>query len=139
MKKLLLLLMLVVTFQMSAQDQSTWLTDNATALKLSEKQNKPILVFVTNNQKTEASEALKESFFNINTFEKLSAKSILLKLDVSDKNSTNARLGIHYTKRNGAPGIALIDSHGKTIANSLSADASKEDIRKFIAIWNESL
>ncbi|WP_298903047.1 thioredoxin family protein [uncultured Psychroserpens sp.] len=139
MKKILFILLFAFTVQVFAQDQSNWITDNTVALKQAETQNKPILVFVTNNQKTEASEELKTNFFNADTFKKFAAKSILLKLDVSDKNSTNARLGIHYTKQYGAPGVALINSKGKAIIDPLASNFSTEKVMKFLALWNETL
>ncbi|MCD2259563.1 thioredoxin family protein [Psychroserpens luteolus] len=139
MKKILFILLVAFTIQVSAQDQSNWITNNEVALKQAETQNKPILVFVTNNQKTEASEKLKANFFNADTFKKFASKSILLKLDISDKNSTNARLGIHYTKQNGAPGVALIDSNGKTIKEPLVVDFSVKKVKKFLTLWNDTL
>jgi hypothetical protein len=138
MKKLIFILALAFTLQVSAQDQSNWITDNKVALKQSETQNKPVLVFVTNNQKSEASENLKDRLFNSNAFNKLASKSVLLKLDVSDQQSYNVRLGIHYTKQTGAPGIALIDKNGKTMFDPL-VDFSSENVLKFMTLWNDKL
>ncbi|WP_460218575.1 hypothetical protein [Psychroserpens sp. MEBiC05023] len=138
MKRFLLILALIFALQVSAQEQSNWITDNTTALNLSKTQNKPILVFVTNNEKSEAYENLNTDFFKSDTFKKFASKCILLKLDVSDKNSTNARLGIHYTKHNNAPGISLINQKGKPMFDPLVVDFSSENIEKFLALWNDN-
>ena len=63
----------------------------------------------------EASKVLKDSFFETEAFKTLASKVILLKLDVSDKQSTNARLGIHYTKQTTAPGVSLIDNASASV------------------------
>nr|WP_321234076.1 hypothetical protein [uncultured Psychroserpens sp.] len=139
MKKLIVIFVFAFTLQLSAQDQSKWLTDNTIALKQSDNQNKPILVFVTDNQKSEAYQSLKNNFFNSDAFKNYASKSILLKLDVSDKNSSNARLGIHYTKQTNALGIALIDKNGRTISDPLVADFSMENVTKFMTLWNANL
>lgn len=138
MKKLIFILAVVCSLQLSAQDQSNWLTDNTTALSQSKAQNKPVLVFVTNNQTSEASENLKQNFFNSKEFNELATKSVLLKLDISDKNSANARLGIHYTKQNGAPGIAIIDYNGRALFKPL-VDVSSESVKEFMTLWNDNL
>lgn len=138
MKKLIVVLVLFVGLQMSAQDQTNWLTDNEIALKQSETQNKPVLAFVTNHQKSEASALLKEAFFNSNGFDKIASKVVLLKIDISNQQTNSARLGIHYTKQTSAPGLALVDKNGKTIGEPLTLIDS-ENITAFLSFLNEKL
>jgi hypothetical protein len=139
MKKLICILVLLFALQVSAQDQSNWLTDNSIALKQSDTQKKPVLVFVTDNQKSEALETLQETFFASEGYKTLASKVILLKLDISDTQSTNARLGIHYTKQKTAPGLSLIDKNGKAIIEPLVDFSSKENVRSFITLLNDKL
>lgn len=139
MKKIVFILILAMTLQVSGQEQSQWLTDNSTALKLSETQKKPILVYVTDNQKTESSEVLKDRFLNAEILEKFSSKFILLKLDVSDKQSYNVRLGIHYTKQKMTPGLSLINTYGNTIIEPLVDFYSEEKMLTFMTLLNDKL
>lgn len=138
MKKIIFILLLAFTFQMSAQEQSNWITDNVAALKLSEAQNKPILAFVTNNQKTEQVSVLNKEFFASKAYKSIEQKVILLKLDISNVESYNVRLGIHYTKQTSAPGVALIDKNGNTILEPL-VDMTPENIAAFLTLLNAKL
>lgn len=138
MKKLLFILALAFTLQASAQGQANWITDYKDALQQSLVQNKPVLAFVTDNQKTEASERLNDLFFSTDVFEKLKSKVILLKLDISDKNSNNARLGIHYTKQVTVPGLALVDKYGNTIVEPLT-EITDENFKLFFTSLHDKL
>ncbi|MEH6537260.1 MAG: hypothetical protein V7719_12760 [Psychroserpens sp.] len=137
MKKIIFILLFAFTIQLSAQEQN-WLSDNKVALKQSETQNKPVLVFVTDNQKAEAYKTLKDLLFNSDSYNGWASKMILLKLDISDKQSPNVRLGIHYTKQTSAPGLSLIDKNGKTIIDPL-VDITAQNIETFIALVNSKL
>ncbi|MEM5565202.1 hypothetical protein WNY78_08800 [Psychroserpens sp. AS72] len=139
MKKIVFILVLAITLQVSAQEQSQWLTDNSTALKLSETQNKPILVYVTNTPKADVSAELKTLVNNSNLLDKITSNLILLKLDISDKTSTNVRFGIHYTKQRSAPGLSLIDKYGKTIIEPLVDFSSREKVLTFMTLLNDKL
>ncbi|OUR97722.1 hypothetical protein A9Q86_16040 [Flavobacteriales bacterium 33_180_T64] len=138
MKKIIFILLLAFTFQISAQEQSNWITDNKVALELSKTQNKPILAFVTNNQKTEGLSVLNKEFFASKVYRSIEQKVILLKLDISNVQSYNVRLGIHYTKQTSAPGLALIDKYGNTILEPL-VDMTPENITAFLTLLNANL
>ncbi|MDG5491214.1 thioredoxin family protein [Psychroserpens sp. SPM9] len=139
MKKVLFVLLLAFTLQLTAQESSTWLTDYKVALKQSETQNKPILAFVTNNQSSEALKTLNEQVFETESFKNtLAPKVILLKLDISDKHSYNVRLGIHYTKQTTAPGLALVDKFNDTIGQPLVV-ITPENIKTFLTSVHEKL
>ena len=135
MKKLICILVLLVGFQMSAQDEFNWLTDYKVALKQSDTQNKPILAFVINNQNTENLEVLKKEFFGSEGYKKLAPKVILLKLDVSNTTSYNFRMGIHYTKQKSTTGLALVDKYNATMGKPL-VDFTPENIEAFISFIN---
>lgn len=139
MKKILFILLFAFTLQVSAQDQTNWITDYKVALKQSEAQNKPILAFVTDNQKSEALTTLNDYFFNTDSFKnKFASKVILLKLDVSDKQSYNSRMGIHYTKQKAAPGVALVDKYNATVGAAL-VNMTPENITVFMTLLNDKL
>nr|WP_321222530.1 hypothetical protein [uncultured Psychroserpens sp.] len=139
MKNLLFILALAFTLQLSAQDNLNWISDNGIAQKHSENQNKPILVFVTNNPKIDVSALLKNLVNNDKLLTKISTNAILLMLDVSDTKSSNARFGIHYTKQTGAPGLSLIDNHGKTLINPLVDFNSEEKVLTFLTLLNDKI
>ncbi|WP_299336386.1 hypothetical protein [uncultured Psychroserpens sp.] len=137
MKKLVFIFVLAFTLQISAQSQVNWITDNTTAIQQASDQNKPILVYVTDNQKTQASERL-STFFSNGSFEKFNSKVVWLKLDISDKQSYNVRLGIHYTKQTTAPGLSLIDNNGNTVLTPLT-NMTDENIMAFLTLMNDKL
>ena len=135
MNKLIFILLFAVTFQVSAQDQTTWITDYKEALKMSEAQNKPILAFVVNNEGSEAMTLLKDLFFLSDDYKNISSKVIPLKVDISDQQSYNVRLGIHYTKQRTAPGLALVDKNSSIIGKPLVIMNSK-NIAAFLSFIN---
>lgn len=139
MKNILFTLALAFTLQLSAQDNLNWTTDNSIAQKQSETQNKPILVFVINNSKTDVSAELKGLTNNTDLLNKIASNTILLQLDISDNRSSNARFGIHYTKQTSAPGLSLIDKNGKTIIEPLVDFTSEEKVLTFMTLLNDKL
>tara|TARA_B100000809_G_scaffold214496_1_gene219296 strand:- start:2791 stop:3207 length:417 start_codon:yes stop_codon:yes gene_type:complete len=138
MKNLLLIFTLVFTLQLSAQDNINWITDSKVALEQSKVQDKPILAFVTDNQKTEALELLKTEFFSSGTFKNIASKVVLLKLDISDKRSYNVRLGIHYLNKPSTIGLALVNKFSDKIGDPLT-EISAENIEAFISFVNSKL
>ncbi|WP_047545672.1 thioredoxin family protein [Psychroserpens sp. Hel_I_66] len=138
MKKILFILIFAISGQIFAQEQSQWISDYKVALQQSESQNKPILVFVTDNQKTESLELLKKEFFATEDFKAIEAKVILLKLDISNKESYNVRLGIHYLEERNASGLALINSYNDNIGEPLT-EINSENIKSFISFLNSKL
>ncbi|MFT5847732.1 MAG: hypothetical protein ACJARX_001237 [Psychroserpens sp.] len=138
MKKLLFILTLAFTLQLSAQDNFNWLTDYKVALEQSKAQDKVILAYVTDNHKTEASAVLKTTFFSSEDFKTMSSKVILLNLDISDKNSYNARLGIHYMNNPSVIGLALINEYNDKIGDPLT-DITADNIASFIIFLNSKL
>ena len=138
MKKILFILIFAISGQIFAQEQSQWISDYKVALQQSESQNKPILVFVTDNQKTESLELLKKEFFATEDFKAIEAKVILLKLDISNKESYNVRLGIHYLDERNASGLALINSYNDNIGEPLTK-INSENIKSFISFLNSKL
>jgi len=138
MKKLICILVLLVAFQMSGQDEANWLTDYEVALQQSETQNKPILAFVINDQDAKTLEVLNKELFASEAYKKVAPKVVLLKLDVSDTKSYNFRMGIHYTKQKSTTGLALVDKHNATIGKPL-VDFTPENIEAFISFINSKL
>jgi len=138
MKKILFILVFAFTLQLSAQDQLDWSTDYKVALKQAESQNKPILAFVTDHQETKALKLLNEKLFSAESFKSITSKMILLKLDVSDKQSYNSRMGIHYTKQESAPGLALVNKHNASVVKPL-VDITPENIKAFLTLVNDKL
>jgi hypothetical protein len=138
MKKLLFILILVFTLQLSAQDQVNWLTDYKVALEQSKVQDKVILAYVTDNQKTEDSEVLNTLFFSSDDFKMMSSKVIFLKLDISDKSSYNMRLGIHYMNNPSVIGLALINKYNNKIGEPLTI-INTDNIASFILFLNSKL
>ncbi|MBO6607473.1 hypothetical protein [Psychroserpens sp.] len=138
MKKLVYFVLFVFTLNVAAQEQYTWNTDYKSALQLSKSQDKPILAFVVNQQQSEATELLKAEFFASASFKAMASKLVLLKLDVSDQQSYNARMGIHYTNQRTAPGLALVGADNDAIGNPLVSFTS-ESISDFLGFINSKL
>lgn len=138
MKKLILILVIACSIQMSAQEQHNWVTDYKVAMQQSESQDKPIFAFVTDNQVTEVSKRLDKELFASEAFKMIASKVILLKLDVSDKKSYNYRIGSHYIKQKSAPGVAFVDKNNNTIGDPL-VDISANTIQEFITFINSKL
>ena len=138
MKKILFIFALAFTLQLSAQDKANWITDNNVAQKQSEAQNKPILVFVTNNQKTQASEILNKEFFSSEAFKNMTSKVVLLKLDISDSQLYNVRLGVHYLNKRSATGLALVNKFSNRIGEPL-IEINTKNIETFVSFVNSKL
>lgn len=138
MKKIIFILAVAFTLQLSAQDKANWITDYKTALSQSETQNKPILAFITDNKKTEASKLLSSEFFSSEAFKSIASKVVLLKLDISNKQSYNVRLGIHYLNKSSAPGLALVSEFSDRIGNPLT-EINTENIKTFISLVNSKI
>ena len=138
MKKILFIFALAFTMQLSAQDNTNWITDYKVALEQSKTQDKPILAFVTDNQKTEASELLNTAFLSSEAFMDIAPKVVLLKLDISDEQSYNIRLGIHYLNKPSTIGLALVNKFNDKIGEPLT-DISNENIKVFILFINSKL
>ncbi|WP_299229012.1 thioredoxin family protein [uncultured Psychroserpens sp.] len=139
MKKLILLVLLVFSIHVSAQiENNNWLTDSKVALDASNNQNKPILVFVTNNDSGTTYDLLNSELFNAKEFKNLSSKIVLLKLDVSNTDQYNKRLAAHYIKHKQVPALALLDSNGNTIGNAL-INVNSESIATFMSFISTKL
>ena len=138
MKKLMYFLLFVFTLNVAAQEQYDWNSDYKSALELSKSQDKPILAFVTDMQPSEAIQMLKTNFFASESFQNMASQLILLKLDVSDQLSYNARMGIHYTNQTTAPGLALVGADNDAIGKPL-VNFSTESISVFLEFINSKL
>ncbi len=138
MKNLVYVVLLVFTLNVAAQEQYNWNTDYKSALELSKSQDKPILAFVTDLQPSEAIQILKTNFFASESFQNMASQLILLKLDVSDKLSYNARMGIHYTNQRMTPGLALVGADNDAIGDPL-VTFSSESISDFLEFINSKL
>lgn len=130
--------LVVFTINATAQDQYNWNTDYKAALELSKSQDKPILAFVVDQQESEALQLLKKKFFNSESFQAISSQLVLLQLDVSDQQSYNARMGIHYTNQRKAPGLALVGSDNDAIGDPL-VNFSSDSISEFLVFINSKL
>jgi len=140
MKKILFIFALAFALQLSAQDKTNWLTDNSAALKQAEVQNKPILVFVTDNPNVDASAELRDLCSNNSSLlTKITSNAILLTLDVSDEKSYNTRLAMHYTKQYNVSGLSLVDRNGNTIIEPLIDFDSREKVLVFMTLLNDKL
>lgn len=125
MKKLTLIILLIVSVNLTAQTESNkWLTDYKEAIKTSKTLNNPILVFVTDNTSGEIYNLLQDEIFNSVEFKRYATSFVLLKLDVSI-DSYNKRLAFHYTKSEVVPALALVDETGNTIEKALTEINSK--------------
>jgi len=125
MKKLAIIILLIVSVNLSAQTNTQkWLTDYKEAIKVSETQNNPILVFVTDNATGESYDILQDQVFDSENFKRYASSFVLLKLDIS-ADSYHKRLASHYTKSNAVPALALIDEKGNTIDKALTEINSK--------------
>ena len=138
MKNLVYVILLVFTLNVAAQEQYNWNTDYKTALELSKSQDKPILAFVTDLQPSEAIQILNTNFFSSESFQNMASQLILLKLDVSDKLSYNARMGIHYTNQRMTPGLALVGADNDAIGDPL-VTVTSESISDFLEFINSKL
>lgn len=125
MKKLTIIILLIVSVNLSAQTNTkNWLTDFKEATKASETLKNPILVFVTDNTSGENYTILQDQIFNSENFKKYASSFVLLKLDIST-DSYNKRLASHYTKSDAVPALALVDEKGNTIEKALTEINSK--------------
>ena len=139
MKKITLILLCVMSLNVFAQEkQFNWKTSFEEARLASKDQNKPILVFFTNQQDSESLKTLRSDFFGTDTFKSLSNKMILLFVDASERSTSitpdqkmkNQRLVIHYNKLNVFPSLMALDFNGKVLGTSLT-QISKENINNY--------
>lgn len=138
MKKFVIILILICAIQMSAQELQNVVTDYKVALQQLETQDKLILVFVTDGQHKKAVEDLDKDFFGTEAYKNIASKLIVLKLDVSDKSSSNSRLASHYIKQKSGFGLALVDKSNNTIGKPL-VDITSKNIQDFISFLNSKL
>lgn len=129
MKKLTLILLLIVSVNLSAQTK--WFTDYKEAIKTSETLQNPILVFVTDNTSGENYSLIQEQVFNSENFKRYMSSFVLLKLDTSS-DSYHKRLASHYTKSDKVPALVLIDKNGNTIEKALT-EINTKNISEFMA------
>jgi len=137
MKKILALLMLVVSLSSTAQITENRLTNHKEAISIAESQNKNILIFALENSNVEAYKILETELFNSEAFKAIQANFIFLELDVN-ADTYNKRLAAHYSGVKSTPVLALIDQKGNPIGQSLS-DFNKESIQKFISFLKANI
>ncbi|MFK7782882.1 thioredoxin family protein [Psychroserpens sp.] len=120
MKHIFIIILFTITANLSAQiNNQDWLTDYKEALKTSNTEKNPVLVFVTDNSSNEIISLLESQFFNSEDFKKISSSFVLLKLNVSS-NPYHKRLASHYSKSDVVPALVLIDKNGNTIDKALT-------------------
>jgi hypothetical protein len=139
MKKITLILFCAISLNIFAQEkQFNWKTSFEEASLASKNQNKPILVFFTNQQDSESLKTMRSDFFGTDTFKMLSDKMILLFVDASERNTSisadqkmrNQRMIIHYNKSNAFPAVMALDFNGKVLGESLT-QISKQNISNY--------
>jgi hypothetical protein len=138
MKKALVILVILLTLQLSAQDKIHWETDYKVALSQAKAQNKFILVYVFDNSAIKDNANLERLFFSSDDFKNLLPKVILLKLDVSDALSYNARLGTHYLNKKSISGAVLVNQYNDKVGVPLT-DFNATSSVNFISFLNSKL
>lgn len=116
MKRLLILCITLVSFSLQAQDNGlNWLTDFSEAKLQSNAQKKMILLYFSPESSARSTE-ISENMFSNGTFQALSKKFILMRVDqnASDQQTAmyNKRLIIHYNKQSYFPSLLLVDHNG---------------------------
>lgn len=120
MKKYFLILITFLSINAYSQVNEFKWEDNFTiARTVSKSQDKPILVYFTDNSKSEASMILDSEFFQSERFKALSNKVVLLLVDTSNGDVSNERLNIHYNKSNIFPALVLLDANGSVFGDVL--------------------
>jgi len=138
MKKALVILVTLFTLQLSAQDNIHWETDYKVALSQAKAQNKFILVYVFDDSAIKDNTNLERLFFSSDDVKTLLPKVILLKLDVSDALSYNARLGKHYLNKRSTSGVVLVNQNNNTVGLPL-IDFNTSARATFMSLLNSKL
>lgn len=143
MKKALLLL-IVVIFPMiaSAQDDNLkWLNDFDKALKISEKKNKPILMYFTGSDWCAPCKMLHQDFFATAKFMQQAEGLVLIKVDIPRRTDIisenqlkeNKKLLAKYNKQKGFPQVIALDHTGKILGTQGSYSASLRDPNRYFS------
>lgn len=138
MKKILVILIFLLALQLSAQDNIHWETNYKVALNQAKSQNKLVLVYVFDNNMRKSNANLERLLFSSDDFKALLPKFILLKLEVSNALSYNARLGTHYLNKSSTSGVVLVNQNNNTVGLPLS-DFSTSSMATFMSLLNSKL
>ena len=127
MKKLFFLAVLFIGFSAIAQEEVTlnWLTDFKKAKKISQKTNKPILIYFTGSDWCPPCKMLKKDFFYTEKFKEKAENFVLVMADMprrtdiitEKQREKNIKLASKYNKRGSYPNIVALDHKGKEIDN----------------------
>jgi thioredoxin-related protein len=139
MKKIILIFVILLSVNMYSQEQQfEWETNFTTARASSKSQDKPILVYFTDNSNTEANIVLNSEFFQSKRFKDISNKMVLLLVDVSKEIVANQRLNIHYNKANTFPTLVVLDANGYTLGDALN-DINKDTIGSYFSFLDSKI
>ncbi len=135
MKRLLILCVLLASFGVQAQDNGlNWLTDFSEAKLQSKSQKKMILLYFSPESSARGNE-IAENMFGNATFQELSKKFILMRVDQnSDDQQTamyNKRLVIHYNKQSYFPSLLAVDHNGAE-KGKLHSDFTSKGSTKYL-------
>ena len=126
MRKITVLICLFITSFCAAQedmDNLNWLLDIDEAIRTSEAEQKPILVYFTGSDWCAPCKMLKKDFFSTSDFEKRAEKMILLYVDIprrvdiisKEQKEKNMKLVRKYNKQGGYPNLVALNSKGHII------------------------
>ncbi|MEY8847640.1 thioredoxin family protein [Psychroserpens sp. XS_ASV72] len=132
MKKIALVILLLFSLQITAQNKGDWFTDYEVATAKATSQNQNMLVFATGDMSSETEALLNEELFNSETFKRVALKVVLLQLSFNDTDAYTKRIATHYTGVKVAPAVSLVDANGNRLGVSLTA-ITKEHIQTFLS------
>ncbi|WP_452220874.1 thioredoxin family protein [Lacinutrix salivirga] len=145
MKKFVIILTVLLSFQAFAQYEEdtmsnlAWLTDLNEAKKESKVQKKPILIYFTGSDWCGPCKMLKKDFFSSEKFEEKSKQFVLLKVDMPrrvdiitpEQKEKNKKVVRQYNKSGGYPNLVALNTEGKVIGELSGYTFLRETDRHF--------
>ena len=131
MKRMLVILVLLVAFQVNAQEETVsnlnWLSDLNEAKSEALTSNKPVLIYFTGSDWCAPCKMLKADFFNSEKFEQTSDNFVLLMIDMprrqdiitAEQREKNKKVVKSYNTEGSYPTIVVINGNGK-VMNEIS-------------------
>ncbi len=138
MKKLILLAVLFIGFQSVAQDLN-WETDFEKAKNISDKQDKPILVYFTGSDWCSPCKMLKKDFFETAEFKERAKKMVLLMVDMPrridiitpEQKKKNIEMVRTYNPEGSYPTIVALSKEGHILGEIGGYSFLRETARHF--------
>ncbi|GAA3508437.1 hypothetical protein GCM10022393_19590 [Aquimarina addita] len=123
------------------EDHLLWIDDFEEALKISEENDKPILMYFTGSDWCAPCKMLQEDFFGTEKFKEKTEELVLVKVDIPRRTDIisenqlkeNKKLLAKYNKQKGFPQIIALNHKGEVLGTQGSYSSSLRDPSRYFS------